>query len=67
MPNSHALVATNDLALRRTLEAAGVEFIDENGGGQRAALRNRIKPQIVSDPQSGRAKSAVLDAARHIN
>jgi hypothetical protein len=25
--------AANDLAVRRALEAAGVEFIDENGGG----------------------------------
>jgi hypothetical protein len=25
--------AANDLAIRRALEAAGVEFIDENGGG----------------------------------
>jgi hypothetical protein len=27
------LTTENDLALRRALEAAGVEFIDENGGG----------------------------------
>ena len=27
------LTAANDLAVRRALEAAGVEFIDENGGG----------------------------------
>jgi hypothetical protein len=27
------LTAANDLAIRRTLEEAGVEFIDENGGG----------------------------------
>jgi hypothetical protein len=26
-------LAPNDLAIRRTLEAAGVEFIDANGGG----------------------------------
>jgi len=26
------MTAANDLAVRRALEAAGVEFIDENGG-----------------------------------
>jgi hypothetical protein len=28
-----SMTMANDLAVRRTLEAAGVEFIDENGGG----------------------------------
>jgi hypothetical protein len=28
-----SLTAANDLAIRRAFEAAGVEFIDENGGG----------------------------------
>jgi hypothetical protein len=28
-----SLTVANDLAVRRALEAAGVEFIDENGGG----------------------------------
>jgi hypothetical protein len=32
----------NDLAIRRALELAGVEFIDENGGGPGVRLR---KPQ----------------------
>ena len=27
------MMAANDLAVRRALELAGVEFIDENGGG----------------------------------
>jgi hypothetical protein len=27
------MTAANDLAVRRALEVAGVEFIDENGGG----------------------------------
>jgi hypothetical protein len=31
--------AANDLAIRRALEAAGVEFIDENGGGPGVRLR----------------------------
>jgi GAF domain-containing protein len=31
--NQTALTSANDLAIRRALESAGVEFIDENGGG----------------------------------
>src|ERR1700731_2081765 len=34
-----SLTAANDLAVRRALEAAGVEFIDENGGGPGVRLR----------------------------
>jgi transcriptional regulator with XRE-family HTH domain len=34
-----SMTASNDLAVRRTLEAAGVEFIDENGGGPGVRLR----------------------------
>jgi hypothetical protein len=33
------MTAVNDLAVRRALEAAGVEFIDENGGGVGVRLR----------------------------
>jgi ribosome-binding protein aMBF1 (putative translation factor) len=33
------LTAANELAVRRALEAAGVEFIDENGGGPGVRLR----------------------------
>jgi len=36
-----SLTTANDLAVRRTLEAAGVEFIDENGGGPGVRLRKR--------------------------
>jgi len=28
-----SMTAANDLAIRRALEAAGIEFIDQNGGG----------------------------------
>ena len=37
----------NDQAIRRALEAAGVEFIDGNGGGAGVRLRNpaREKPR----------------------
>ena len=34
-----SLTAANELAVRRALEAAGVEFIDENGGGPGVRLR----------------------------
>jgi transcriptional regulator with XRE-family HTH domain len=36
-----SLTAANDLAIRRSLGAAGVEFIDENGGGPGVRLRKR--------------------------
>src|ERR1700722_3971115 len=35
--------AANDLAVRRALETAGVEFIDENGGGPGVRLRKSGK------------------------
>jgi transcriptional regulator with XRE-family HTH domain len=34
-----SMTAANDLAVRRALEAAGVEFIDEDGGGPGVRLR----------------------------
>jgi len=34
-----SMTAANDLAVRRALEVAGVEFIDENGGGPGVRLR----------------------------
>ena len=34
-----SMTAANDLAVRRALEAAGVEFIDENGGGAGVRLQ----------------------------
>jgi hypothetical protein len=40
--NGTSLTAANELAIKRALEAAGVEFIDENGGGPGLRLR---KPQ----------------------
>ena len=38
-----ALTAANDQAIRRTLVAAGIEFIDENGGGLGVHLRKPPK------------------------
>jgi len=37
-----SLTAPNDIAIRRALEAAGVEFIDENGGGPGVRLRKPL-------------------------
>jgi hypothetical protein len=36
-----AMTSANDLALRNALETAGVELIDENGGGPGVRLRKR--------------------------
>jgi len=38
------LTRVNDQAIRRVLEAAGVEFIDENGGGPGVRLRD-VQPK----------------------
>ena len=40
-----SMTKANDLAVRRALEGAGVEFIDENGGGPGVRLRNRPRPK----------------------
>ena len=41
------MTVANALAVRHALEAAGVEFIDENGGGVGVRLRKRsVAPQI---------------------
>ena len=37
------VTAANEAALRATLESAGVEFIDENGGGPGVRLRKSPK------------------------
>ena len=36
-----SLTAANELAIRRACEGAGVEFIDENGGGPGVRMRKR--------------------------
>ncbi len=35
--------AANEAALRRALESAGVEFIDENGGGAGVRMKKSLK------------------------
>jgi transcriptional regulator with XRE-family HTH domain len=45
-----ALTVANDLAVRRVLEAAGVEFIDEDGGGPGVRLRKaRFRAKRISN------------------
>ena len=45
-PGVMAAHASTVMALRKALEAAGIEFIDENGGGPGVRLR---KPQQKKD------------------
>ena len=46
-----SMTMPNDLAVRRALESAGVEFINENGGGPGVRLRKRprIKRRSPAD------------------
>jgi hypothetical protein len=37
------VTSANEAALRNALEAAGIEFIDENGGGPGVRLRKSLK------------------------
>jgi hypothetical protein len=41
-----SMTVANDLAVRRALESAGVEFIDENGGGPGVRLREPLKRKL---------------------
>jgi hypothetical protein len=41
MADVTAMTVSNNLAVRRALESAGVEFIDENGGGPGVRLRKQ--------------------------
>jgi hypothetical protein len=43
--NETSMTAPNDIAIRRALEAAGVEFIDEDGGGPGVRLRECRRPK----------------------
>jgi transcriptional regulator with XRE-family HTH domain len=36
-----SMTAPNDLAIRRVFEVAGVDFVDENGGGPGVRLKKR--------------------------
>src|SRR5215831_4135127 len=41
-----SMTMANDLAVRRALEAAGVEFIEEDGGGPGVRLRKRHTKKV---------------------
>jgi ribosome-binding protein aMBF1 (putative translation factor) len=41
-----SLTVANELAVRRALESAGVEFIDENGSGPGVRLRKKPKAPL---------------------
>jgi len=45
-----SLTKANELAIRQAFESAGVEFIDENGGGQgvRLGKRNQKRKELRS-------------------
>jgi hypothetical protein len=43
MDDVTSMTASNDLAVRRAFEDAGVEFIDENGGGAGVRFRKPAK------------------------
>jgi transcriptional regulator with XRE-family HTH domain len=46
LAEQHTTMTTaNNLAVRRVLEDAGVEFIDENGGGPGVRLGKRQRPK----------------------
>jgi hypothetical protein len=40
-----SMTTANDLAVRRALEAAGIEFIEDNGGGEGVRFRKRQRPK----------------------
>jgi hypothetical protein len=44
------MTAANDLSVRRALETAGIEFIEENGGGPGLRLRKRQRPKKILRP-----------------
>jgi hypothetical protein len=48
-----SMTAANDLAVRRALEEAGVEFIDENGGGPGVRLRKPGKEKLRNYGRAG--------------
>jgi len=65
------LTAANDLAVCHALEAAGVEFIDDEGGA-RGALRQRPRPRPKSnspphDQGHGDPQSLADDTGRYLS
>ena len=54
------MTAANDMAVRRALDAAGVEFIDENGGGPGLRIGKAGKRKIRE------MKSLICKSACHL-
>jgi hypothetical protein len=64
------MTAANDLAVRRALELAGVEFIDENGGGSGCATARSSaakKGQIVAPSSAVLCASILMRFVSQIN
>jgi transcriptional regulator with XRE-family HTH domain len=55
-----SMTAANDLAVRRALEAAGVEFIDGNGGGPGVRLRKAHQQDAQAAGRSSRRSFRLL-------
>jgi hypothetical protein len=49
-PGAMAAHGSTVAALRKAFETAGVEFIDENGGGPGVRLRNRQRKKRLTPP-----------------
>ena len=53
-----SMTAANDLAVRRALEGAGVEFIDENGGGPGSAPQGKAEARDTEKIDSWRSATS---------
>ena len=58
-----SMTKANDLAVRRALEGAGVEFIDENGGGQASGFVTVSGRKRPNSPPVILAKQTQLSVA----
>jgi hypothetical protein len=47
-PRAMGRKVSDELAIRRALEAAGVEFIDENGGGPGVRLQKPVRESLAN-------------------
>jgi hypothetical protein len=52
------MIAANDLSVRRALEAAGIEFMDGNGGGRGYACANGIRKSLMAIRANARERSS---------
>ena len=66
--NGTSLTAVNELAIRRALEVAGVEFIDENGGGPGLRLREAPAAEKITSIERRPVRFSTLhDRRMHDN